>query len=131
AVEVQAGGRSFLLPTARIERALRFAVGELRAVGGQQTVTVGEQDLPLVSLAGVLGLAPAAGTPSRIHCLLLAADGRRVALAVDAVRGEQEVLGKPVDAAVTGSPVVAGAAMLATGQLAPILNVSELVRTAL
>jgi two-component system chemotaxis sensor kinase CheA len=113
-----------------VERVLRLAPGALRVVGGQQAITVGEQELPLVGLAAVLGLGPAAAAAGWIHCLVLGEGERRIALAVDEIRGEQEVLGKPVDG-VTQSPVVAGAAVLASGRMAPILNVSELVRMAL
>jgi len=130
AIKVVAGGRSFLLPTARVERALRLPPEALRTVGAQQTVAVGDEELPLVSLAGVLRLPAPATAAARIPCLLLAAGGRRVALAVDEIRGEQEVLAKPVDGAARGA-IVAGAAVVASGRLAPILNVSELVRTAL
>jgi two-component system, chemotaxis family, sensor kinase CheA len=132
AVEVHAGGRSFLLPTARVERGLRVAAGELRQVGEQQAISVGEQDLPLASLASVLGLPESTGAARPwIHCVVLSAGERRVALAVDEIRAEQEVLGKPVDTTMTHSPVVAGAAVLASGPMAPILNVPELVRLAL
>jgi two-component system chemotaxis sensor kinase CheA len=131
AIEVRAAGRSFLLPTARVERCLRFAPAQVRRVGPQQTVAVGERDLPLASLAAVLGLPPPDAPPARINCLVVAAGERRIALAVDEVQGEQEVLGKPVDGAWVHSPVVAGAGVLATGLAAPILNASELVRMVL
>lgn len=130
AIEVRAAGRSFLLPTARAEHCLRVAPGELRTVGQQQTISLGEQSLPLVSLSGVLGLPVSAAAAGWIHCVVLATGERRVALAVDEIRGEQEVLGKPIAGGVAVDPVVSGAAVLPSGGAAPILNVSELVRIA-
>jgi len=130
AIEVRAAGRSFLLPTARTEHCLRVAPGELRTVGQQQTVTVGEQSVPLASLAAVLGLPVLAAAQGNVHCVVLAAGERRVALAVDEIRGEQEVLGKPIASGLALNPVVSGAAVLPSGGAAPILNVSELVRIA-
>ena len=130
AIEVRAAGRSFLLPTARTEHCMRVAPGELRAVGQQQTVSVGEQSLPLASLAAVLDLPASGAAAGKIACVVLAAGERRIALAVDEIRGEQEVLGRPIDAGLALSPVVAGTAVLASGEAAPILNVSELVRIA-
>src|SRR6185503_12306898 len=65
-----------------------------------------------------------------VHCVVLAAGERRIALAVDEIRGEQEVLGKPIAGGVAVNPVVSGAAVLPSGGAAPILNVSELVRIA-
>jgi two-component system chemotaxis sensor kinase CheA len=130
AVEVRSSGSSFLLPTARVERCVRFAAGDLRMVGSQQVVAVGEHDLPLVSLAGLLGLPASTVAAPRINCVVLAAGERRIAVAVDEIGGEQEVLGKPVDMSVTQSPLVTGAAVLAGGQPVAILNVPELVRSA-
>lgn len=130
AIEVRAAGRSFLLPTARVERCLRVAPSQLRALGGRQVMALDGEDLPLASLVALLRLPAAATEQARIPCLLLAAGERRIALAVDEIRGEQEVLGKPVEGGLVASPVVAGAAVLPGGAAAPILNVSELVRIA-
>jgi two-component system, chemotaxis family, sensor kinase CheA len=130
AIEVRAAGRSFLLPTARVERCLRATPGQVRALGGRQALALGGEDLPLASLGALLRLPAPAADQARIPCLLLAAGERRIALAVDEIRGEQEVLGKPVDGGVVTSPVVSGAAVLPSGAAAPILNVSELVRIA-
>jgi two-component system chemotaxis sensor kinase CheA len=57
--------------------------------------------------------------------------GHAVALAVDEVVGELEVLSKPVDAGLTATPLIAGAAVLGDGRTVVILNGAELVRAAL
>jgi two-component system chemotaxis sensor kinase CheA len=131
AVEVRAGGRNFLLPTARVEHCLHITPAAVRIVGDRQAVAVGGQDLPLTSLAALLRLPTSAALQSRIPCLLLAAGERRIALAVDEIRGEQEVLGKPVEGDLVLSPVISGAAVIPGGGTVPILNVSELVRIAI
>lgn len=130
AVEVKVAGRSLLLPTPRIERCLRVAPDVPRTVGAHQVVRVGDVDLPLVSLAALLDMPCASELPSRISCLVLGTGDQRVTVTVDEIGGEQEVLGKPIEAA-GRSPVVSGAAVVRTGALAPILNVPELVRMAL
>ena len=130
AIEVRAAGRSFLLPTARVERCLRVAPSQVRALGGRQVMALDGEDLPLASLVALLRLPAAPAEQARVPCLLLAAGERRIALAVDEIRGEQEVLGKPVEGGLVASAVVAGAAVLPGGAAATILNVSELVRIA-
>jgi two-component system chemotaxis sensor kinase CheA len=129
AVEVRAAGRSFLLPTARTDHCIRIAPNALRSVGEQQTVAFGDQQLPLASLAAVLDL-PVAAVEGRIACVVLAAGDRRIALAVDEIRAEQEVLARPIPSGLGVATVVAGAGMLPDGAMAPILNTSELVRLA-
>lgn len=132
AVEVQVAGRSLLLPTPRVERCLRVAPEVPRTVGSRQVLPVGDADLPLASLSALLGLsATPAETPNWISCVVLGSGNGLIALTVDAIVGELEVLGKPIEAADAGSPIVTGAAVVRTGTLAPILNVPELVRMAL
>ncbi|HYD75529.1 MAG TPA: response regulator [Ramlibacter sp.] len=131
AVEVEVAGRSLLVPTPRIERCLRLAPDGPRRLGARQVLPLGDADLPLVSLAALLGLPAAADLPERIACMVLVAGHQRLAVTVDAIGGEQEVLGKPIDAAAGRTPMAIGAAAVRPGCLAPILNVPELVRMAL
>ncbi|WP_332815753.1 hybrid sensor histidine kinase/response regulator [Ramlibacter sp.] len=131
AVEVEVAGRSLLVPTQRIERCLRLAPDAPRRLGARQVLPLGDADLPLVSLAALLGLPAAADPPERLACLVLVAGHQRLAVTMDAIGGEQEVLGKPIDAAAGRTPMVIGAAVVRPGCLAPILNVPELVRMAL
>ncbi|MHB1124494.1 MAG: hybrid sensor histidine kinase/response regulator [Ramlibacter sp.] len=131
AIEVRASGQSYLVPTVQVDRCVRFATGELGAVGAQLTAPLGEQRVPVVGLAALLGSAavPAAGT-DKINCLVLRSGQRLTAVAVEEVRGEQEVLSKPVGRGLTKSTIVSGAALAASGLTLPILNVAELVRLA-
>lgn len=130
ALEVTAGQRSYLVPTSQVERCVRRAAAQVRNVGTQQTIEAEGQHLPLASLAALLELPPAApGT--HVTCLLLRLGEQRVAVAVDAVHGEHEVLSKPVERGLTTSAIVAGAAALGPARTLPILNAAELVRLAL
>lgn len=131
AIEVRAGGRSFLLPTARVEHCIRVDPRVVRTVGDRQAVDVADRSLPLASLAAVLGLPAATTAPGRIPCVVLAAGERRVALALEEIRGEQEVMGRTVAPDVALGALVSGAAVLPGGAAAPILNVGELVRIAI
>ena len=131
AVEVHASGQSYLVPTVQVDRCVRYRADELGTVGTRLTAPVGEQRVPVVSLAALLGgaAAPAAGADT-ISCLVLRSGERLTAIAVDEVRSEQEVLSKPVGRGLTKSPIVSGAALAASGLTLPILNAAELVRLA-
>lgn len=131
AVEVRASGQVFLLPTSSVNCCRRFTNDQVRSVGAHAVVTVGEQDLPLATLASVLGLPPRDAATSALDCVVVGAGQRQVALAVDEIGGEHEVLGKPVDSQHAHSPVLSGAASLGALDVVPILNVPELVRIAL
>jgi two-component system chemotaxis sensor kinase CheA len=129
AIEVRAGGRTFLLPTAQVERCVGLEPHQVRAVGLQQTVPLGDQQLPLAALAALLDLPQSPA--GRLSCLVLRSGERSVALAVDEVLAEQEVLSKPVARGLTTTPMIAGVAAVGAGRAVPILNGAELVRAAL
>jgi two-component system chemotaxis sensor kinase CheA len=85
--------------------------------------------LPYVHLREVWGLG---GAPSpRPNVIVVEHDGRQVGLAVDKLLGESQAVAKPLGALLQGKPGVAGSSILGTGQVALIVDVPDLVRTAL
>jgi len=63
--------------------------------------------------------------------VVLAGGGQRLAVEVDQVLGESEVLMKPLAWPLTHVPSVGGAVILPSGRLGFVLNVHDLLRTAL
>jgi two-component system chemotaxis sensor kinase CheA len=111
----------------------RVNADEIRTVEGRATVSLSGQAMALVQLADVLEVSRAestGGTPAPTLVLVLGAGDQRVAFAVDAARDEQEVLVKPLRAPLSRVRNIAGATVLGSGQVAPILNVSDLLKSA-
>lgn len=128
ALLVRAGDETFALPTAQVERLVRATARV--SVEGRQLLTVDGQPLPLASLAALLGLPRRAPRESS-QAVVLAAEGRRVALLVDELLTEQEVIIKSLGARLAGLRLASGATLLPDGEVALILNASELVAAAL
>lgn len=84
----------------------------------------GEKLVP-VSLAALFGreAKPAAG---KLHVIILSFRRRRMALAVDRIEREQDLVVKNLDAHLQQSSSVLGVSLLADGTPAPILDVPEL-----
>jgi two-component system, chemotaxis family, sensor kinase CheA len=139
ALLVAAGGQTFALASASVLRLLRVEPGELRTIEGRAMLVRDGAPLPIVELARVLGLAPrdpAIGPePAPVHrkrpVLIVASGERRVALLVDELITEQEIIVKRLGDRIKRVRNVAGATILPTGQIAPVLNPSNLVRSAL
>jgi CheY-like chemotaxis protein len=110
------------LPLLSIEASIAARAAELRLGPGPARVVHRDELLPLVDLAARLRLRapepPSEGQP----LLVVSALGRRVALAVDRVEGDLELLVRPLPAEVRELPSYQGAAMLARGELALILR---------
>jgi two-component system chemotaxis sensor kinase CheA len=124
--------RTFVLPTTEVERVIRFRARDVQTVKGRETLTVNGRAVALVRMADVLQLAGAAATgrDSASPAVLLGTGEHRTAFAVDTVLDEQEVLVKQLVRPLERVRNIAGATVLGSGQIAPILRVSDLLKSA-
>jgi two-component system chemotaxis sensor kinase CheA len=131
-VLVEAAHRTFVVPTAQVERVTRFRRDEVQTVEGRETLAHNGRALALTHLAQVLQLPdPRAASDGEARpAIVLGSGNERIAFAVDAVLDEREVLVKPLRKPLVRVRNVAGATVLGSGQVAPILNVSELIKSA-
>lgn len=132
-VLVDLAGHLVVLPTSHVERVIRTRPQDVKSVEGRDTVAVDGRALALVELLDVLELpalerreAPAGGRPA----VVLASGEQRVAFAVDAVMGEQEVLLKRLSKPLLRVRNVAAATVLGSGRIAPVLNPNDLLKSA-
>jgi two-component system chemotaxis sensor kinase CheA len=132
ALLVTAGGQAFAVVAGAVQRLVRVDPATLRSVEGREVLTLGGPPLPLTSLAATLGLPAHAPAPGeRLPAVVLAVGERRVAFLVDELLAEQEVVIKGLGARVRRLRHVSAATVLASGRVALVLNVGELIRTAL
>lgn len=123
----------FVIPTSNVQRVVRIRNESIRKVENRQTVVVRDRVLLFVWLRDVLSLPPdtSDGDKEFISALILNAGQRTVAFGIDRIVNEQEVIVKGLGKQLARVRNVAGATVLSSGQVVPILNVSDLVRSAL
>ena len=132
-VLIEAAQRLFIIPTAEVERAVRFRSQEVQTVEGRRTVALNGRAVALADLAEVLQLPLTQrknGPPEATPALVLGTGEQRVAFAVDAVLDEREVLVKRLAKPLSRVRNISGATVLGSGQVAPILNVPDLLKSA-
>lgn len=130
---VEAAGRQFIVPTVEVERVTRFKAADVQTVEGRESLSLGGRAVALARLAETLELSserPEASSSASVPAVILGSSERRMAFAVDEVRGEQEVLVKRFGRPLSRVPNIAGATILGSGQVAPILNVADLLKSA-
>lgn len=130
---IEAAERLFVVPTFQVERVARVAPDDVRTVEGRDTISLGGRAVSLVSLAGVLALPeapPRDRGQAALPFLVLGQGDRSIAFLVDAILDEQEVLVKPLRKPLSRVRNIAGATVLADGRVAPILHVSDLLKSA-
>jgi two-component system chemotaxis sensor kinase CheA len=127
-MRVAVGSESYILPLASIVECIRPGAAEVRPVAGQgHVVEVRGEYLPLVSLGGLFGVA-ALGADEGI-LVVLESDGERIALLVDGLLGQEQVVIKTLEVNFRKVPYVAGATILGEGRVVLILEVASLVRS--
>ncbi len=134
-VLIEAEGRVFVAPTSQVERVARVKPEAMGTVEGRETVSLGGRALARVRLADVLRLPPTArDTPPALAAgttvIVLGAGDQRIAFTVDAVLDEQEVLVKRLGRPLSRVRNISGATVLGSGQVVPILNVADLLKSA-
>ncbi|WP_298816222.1 hybrid sensor histidine kinase/response regulator [Chloroflexus sp.] len=130
---VKVAGHTFALPLDSMQRIVQARRDHIRALEGRTALLVEGRPLPLIALGQLLGLkTPTAidlDTPS--PAILLGVNERRVAFLVDAVSEELELVVHRLPLPLQRVRFVSGAAILADGSVAPILDSVDLLRAAM
>lgn len=128
---VTAGRWRLMVPTMNVSRVLRVRREDLRPSEGRPTVPVDEVPVALVRLDETLGLPPETTEwPAVLPVLILEGGDMRIAFLVDKIEREQEILVKPLGRQLQRVRHLAGATVLSSGEIVPILNAGDLLRTA-
>jgi two-component system chemotaxis sensor kinase CheA len=130
-VLVEAGGQTFVIPTASIDRIVRVKREEIHTVEARTTITMDGHTVALAWLDAVLELSrKKRSNDGFIEVAVLGAGDERIGFAVDTVLNEQEVLVKNLGPPLLHVRNIAGAAVLASGVPVLILHVADLLKSA-
>ncbi len=127
AVLVAVGPQLLAIPTTYVERLLRVRPDEIKHAEGRDVIATPEAPVPLVALARLLPPLPERPLAGAAPVVALRAGTRRLAVAVDELVAEQEVVLRPVGRGREPLPYVSGAAILGTGRVALVLNPAAIV----
>jgi two-component system chemotaxis sensor kinase CheA len=117
-------GHAYAVPLASVIESVRLKDVELHRLHETETLRLRERMVPMLRLRDLLGFGGAAGESA--YAVVLGRGDRRLALAVDRLRGEQDVVIKALDPAATGEVPLAGATILGDGRLVLVLDVAGL-----
>jgi len=124
ALLVEVAGRTYAIPLSAVVENVRFEPREVHSMSGQDTLRIRERLIPLLHLDTLFGLRDG---EAGAYAVILGRGDRRLAVAVDRLRGEQEVVIKGLDAAVARAAFgVAGATIMGDGSVVLILDVAAL-----
>jgi two-component system chemotaxis sensor kinase CheA len=123
ALLVQSGGLPFAIPLDRVQRTVRLADHAVRSVAGRRMLVVGDRVLPLHDLGEAIGHPPTAGQD---HAVVVRAGDRDIALAVELLVGQRELVARALPPAASDCAALSGGAVLGDGQIALIVDCDAL-----
>jgi len=125
---VRAGRQRFVLPTLSILHMLRLDPGQMHSVLGQRRMLgFGDALVPLHGLLERLEGAPPPSDEEARHVLVVEHEGTRLALRVDEILGQQQIVVKPMTSLHVARAGLAGGAVLPDGTVGLILDLGTLV----
>jgi len=123
----------FVLPTANVQRVTSVRPEDVKTVEGREMIVLDNKTVSLVRLEDLLDL-PRRSSREGVRfmpAVVVESADKRIAMRVDAVLSEQEVLVKPLGKPLERVRNIAGATVLGSGHAVPILNVTDLVKSAM
>jgi two-component system, chemotaxis family, sensor kinase CheA len=123
ALQVEVSGAPFAIPLDRIERTLRLSEQTVRSVAGRAMLVLEDGVLPLLDGGCVFRREVVA---AHEYVVIIRTQDRRLALAVDDLVGQRELVTRPLPAIVSDCEPVSGGAALADGRIAFIVDCDAL-----
>lgn len=126
---VVVGKQTFALPLAGVSEIFHLDLSKTNVVDGQLTVVVRNKAIPLFYLEHWL----VKGSDKKRrreqgHVVIVQIGTQQVGFVVDSLIGQEEVVIKPLDALLQGTPGMAGATITSDGGIALILDVPSLLK---
>lgn len=123
------GEQTFALPLATVNEIFHLDLAKTNNVDGQLTIVVRNKAIPLFYLEHWL----VKGSNKKIkreqgHVVIVQLGTQQIGFVVDSLIGQEEVVIKPLDALLQGTPGMAGATITSDGGIALILDVPNLLK---
>ncbi|WP_431025835.1 chemotaxis protein CheA [Halomonas sp. H5] len=128
-MSIKVGEEVFILPLSAVLESLQPRQEDLYAMAGDDVVLkVRDEYLPVVAVHQALDVSGACTEPTRCIAVIVQGEGRRYALLVDDLLGQQQVVVKNLETNYRKVPGVSAATILGDGSVALILDIAGLHR---
>ena len=127
-MSIAVGNEVFIVPLASVVESMQAQKDDVKTVGGAgRVVRVRNEMVPLMARHDLVQLPPSTHNEHNLF-ILIESEGRKLALEVDELLGQQQVVVKSLESNYRRVPYMSGATILGDGRVALILDAAELVR---
>ncbi|WP_284335621.1 chemotaxis protein CheW [Comamonas sp. NoAH] len=128
-MSVGVGDEVYILPLSSVVESFQVKAADVSTVTqGTQLVKVRDEYMPVIELEHVFSVPRTEASSRSDIMVVIESDGSRVALLVDELLGQHQVVVKNLESNYRKVPNVSGATILGDGSVALILDTSSLVR---
>lgn len=125
---VRVGDQAYALPTTSVVRIIRLHRDDIGRAGGREAVEHGGEPIVVASLEELIDIERTQRTASDVvPAVVIGPAGRRIAVVVDALVGEQDAVVKSLPAPFVRVSGAAGATILGTGEVVIVLSIPDLL----
>ena len=122
------GKQTFALPLAAVNEIFHLDLTKTNVVDGQLTIIVREKAIPLFYLDQWLVRDYVEKPRDRGHVVIVQLGNQQIGFVVDSLIGQEEVVIKPLDRLLHGTPGMAGATITSDGGIALIIDVPNMLK---
>ena len=129
---VRLGEQFLVIPTANVKRVIRIKKNDIKTVENKDTILLDGKVFSLVKLSDILGIEQKESETKQYdvyQVVIVSLNENELALIVDEILGEQEVLIKPLGKQLTGLENISSVTVLGDGKVVPVLNVFDLMKS--
>lgn len=127
---VKSSNQIFAIPMDVINTVLKKHKDEIILNKGRRTIIFQEKTVPLHNLSDILNIKTEPLAKDKETVLIIESGDKMLALSVDRLIGDQEILSKKLSAPFYKLKNISGITTLISGEICLILNVSDLINTA-
>tara|TARA_R110000744_G_scaffold52540_3_gene112542 strand:- start:2968 stop:5070 length:2103 start_codon:yes stop_codon:yes gene_type:complete len=122
------GKQTFALPLAAVNEIFHLDLTKTNVVDGQLTIIVRQKAIPLFYLDQWLVRDYVEKPRERGHVVIVQLGNQQIGFVVDSLIGQEEVVIKPLDRLLHGTPGMAGATITSDGGIALIIDVPNMLK---
>ncbi len=123
---IKVGEQTLIVPMSNIAEIVRVKSGEIERVRGQPVIMLRNQVIPVVDIRGLFNSQRTREVKSHIPLVIVGSAEKRLALVVDDLIGNQEIVIKSLGSYIGKVDGIAGATILGDGSVALILEAAAL-----
>ncbi len=129
---VSSNHQLFVMSTNSVERVLLLGIADVISMQGSQGILMDNHPIYLCALSEILQLpARKFSSDEQLPVVVIKKERDSVAILVDEVIGEREIVIKPLQFPLINVPCIAGATLSGNGQIIIVLNSADLIYNAL